>query len=297
VDCAGQPVNTRKHAYAQAFTIYGLAEYYRASGDQTSLQMAQELFGLLEAHTHDDRLGGYIEGCRQDWGQLDDMRLSDKEINCQKSMNTLLHLLEAYTSLLQVWDDALVRTRLEELVLIFLTRVIHPKTYHLQLFFDEYWNSLGNQDSYGHDIEGSWLLVEAAETLGDGELIQQARTIALKMADVTLHQALAPDGGLYYETIKPETVDRARHWWVQAEGVVGFYNAYQLSGQTRFAEASYELWKYIQDKFVDRVNGEWFKILDPQGHPLPEQFKVGPWECPYHTSRTCLEIIRRTSED
>jgi mannobiose 2-epimerase len=295
VDSKGNPTNTRKHAYAQAFAIYGLAEYYRASGDQASLKMAQELFALLEKHTHDDTFGGYIEGCSQDWGQLEDMRLSDKEINCQKSMNTLLHLLEAYTTLLEIWNDPLVRRRLEELLLIFMERVIDPKTDHFQLFFDRNWNSLRKQDSYGHDIEGSWLLVEAAETLGNPALLQQARETAVRMAEVTYRQALAPDGGIYYESSLSGHVDRARHWWVQGEAVVGFFNAYQISGQTHFGEASFSTWKYIQDKFIDRVNGEWFKILNPQGIPLPDQVKVGPWECPYHSSRTCLEILRRTT--
>jgi mannobiose 2-epimerase len=293
VDSNGQSTNSRKHSYAQAFAIYGLAEYYRATHDEESLRLAKELFALLESHAHDDLYGGYIEGCSQVWGHLSDMRLSDKEINCQKSMNTLLHLLEAFTNLLQVWDNPLLRTRLKELIELFIDRVINPRTYHFQLFFDQQWHSLRLQDSYGHDIEGSWLLVEAAEILGEPSLIQQTREIAPKMADVTIREALAPDGGVYYECAGPGPVDRARHWWVQTEAVVGFYNAYQISRLPGYAEASFRTWKFIQDKFVDRVNGDWFKILDQDGNPLENQFKTGPWECPYHHSRACFEIIRR----
>ncbi len=297
LDYLGRPANARKHAYAQAFAIYGLAEYYRATGAAESLHLAQELFTLLEMYTHDDVFGGYIEGCSADWGRLDDMRLSEKEIDCQKSMNTLLHILEAFTTLSTVWDDPLVKTRLREVLEIFLDKVIHPATFHFQLFFDERFNSLLPQDSYGHDIEGSWLLLEAAEALGDQALVRRARDVAVKMADVTCREALDPKGGIYYEKTASGRLERSRHWWAQAEAVVGFYNAYQISGEARFAVAAYRTWKYIQDKFVDRVNGDWFKVLDPRGVPKKNQFKTGPWECPYHHSRLCLEIIRRTSEE
>jgi mannobiose 2-epimerase len=293
IDAAGQPVMDRKHTYTQAFAIYGLSEYYRASQDPEALRLAQELFGLVEGHAHEPVHGGYIEGSRRDWSELDDMRLSDREINCRKSMNTLLHVMEAYTSLLQTWDNTTLRQRLTALVRIFLNRVIDPQTHHFRLFFDDAWNSLGAHDSYGHDIEGSWLLVEAAETLGDGVLLAEARTAALSMAAAVLAEGISERGFVIYEGYPDGSKMTEQHWWAQAEGVVGFYHAYQLSGKPVYAQTAQRIWEYIETHFFDREYGEWFKVLDAQAKPVQSQWKVGPWECPYHTARACLEMMKR----
>jgi mannobiose 2-epimerase len=317
VDAAGRPINPRKHSYAQAFAIYGLAEYYLATGDPQSLARAQQLFALLESHAHDSVHGGYIEGCGSAWDTLADMRLSDKEPHCRKSMNTLLHILEAYSTLLRAAPDPLLQTRLGDLIDLFLTKVITPATPvnppaagselpaataaardraalpRFQLFFDDAWQPLPDHISYGHDIEASWLLVEAAKVMGDADRLAATQTAALAIAEAVRQNGRASDGSIVYAGYPDGSVDATKHWWAQAEGVVGFINAWQISrGDAHYAAAE-ALWHVIQTQFVDRTNGEWFKVLDPAGRPLPTQVKVGPWECPYHHARMCLELLTR----
>ncbi len=298
VDRSGTPLLDRKHIYAQAFAIYGLSEFYRATGVPDALQLAQELFRLIEAYAADPANRGYIECLSREWGALDDMRLSAVDVNSRKSMNTLLHVMEAYSNLLHAWDDAVLRTRLADLIRVFFDHVIAPGTHHLRLFFDDRWNwrHLSETVSYGHDIEASWLLVEAAEVLGDAGLLARTRAEAVAMAGRVYVEGLEPDGSLLYESGAPgEDHPRAaeKHWWPHAEAVVGFYNAYQISGEAHFAAAAAGAWAYIEARFVDRVHGDWFKVLDRQGTPDPKRFKVGPWECPYHQSRVCFEMLAR----
>ena len=293
VDKAGKPVFDHKHHYAQAFAIYGLSEYYRATERPESLVLAQSLFHLLEKHAYDPLHGGYIEGSSRTWEALADMRLSDRVLNCRKSMNTMLHILEAYTNLLRVWEDPTLRAQQRALIEIFQQRIIDPASGHFKLFFDDQWNSLLPNVSFGHDIEGSWLLLEAAKVQAAPALVDQVRQTAVKIASAVCQDGLEPDGSLPYEAGPAGLVDSDKSWWVQAEAMVGFYNAYQLSGQTRFAQAAQRSWKYIQDNVVDRVHGDWFKILHPDGTPDESSYKVGPWECPYHHSRACFEMIER----
>jgi mannobiose 2-epimerase len=293
VDALGHPHNDRKHIYAQAFAIYGLAEYYCAIGDPEALKLAQTSFRLIEAHSFDPIHGGNIECLSREWGSLADMRLSEKDLNSRKSMNTLLHLMEAYTRLLQVWDDATLRAKLRALIGLFLHEIIDPNTHHLKLFFDDAWNSLLSAVSFGHDIEGSWLLVEAATILGDADLAHVTRRIAVEMAEAVYVEGRDTDGSVFYEAHLDDPKSTDKHWWVQAEAVVGFYAAYQLSGRAEFAEASRRLWEYIEARFVDRTYGDWFRVLDRAGKPYPDQVKVGPWECPYHHSRVCFEMLTR----
>ena len=293
LDQHGQAINDRKHVYAQAFAIYGLSEFYRATHEPESLRLAQELFRLIETHSFDAVKGGNIECCSREWGTLADMRLGEKEPDCRKSMNTLLHLMEAYTNLLRVWPDEELKVKQRGLIEVFLRHIINPHTYHFQLFFDDEWRSLSDEISYGHDIEGSWLIVEAAEVLSDADLLAQARVEAVKMAQAVYREGLDTDGAVLYAATPHGVTNDEKHWWVQAEAVVGFYNAYQISSQDHLAEAALRLWDYIEAKFVDRTNGDWFKVLSRAGVPYAEHFKVGPWECPYHHSRVCFEMLQR----
>jgi mannobiose 2-epimerase len=293
VDRAGKPVSERKHHYAQAFGIYGLSEYYRATQEPQSLALAQRLFDLLEAHAYEPAHGGYIEGSSREWETLADMRLSDKEINCRKSMNTMLHILEAYTNLLRVWDDAHLKAQHRGLLETFQRWIIDHQTGHFKLFFDDGWESLSENVSFGHDIEGSWLLWEAAEDQGDPALSAQVRESAIEIAAAVYRDGLDEDGSLLYESGPEGLVDAGKAWWAQAEAVVGFYNAYQLTGQVHFAQAARRCWAYIQAKMVDRVHGDWFKQLHRDGTPDPTSYKAGPWDCPYHHSRMCFEMLDR----
>jgi cellobiose epimerase len=293
VDFQGQPVFDRKHHYAQAFAIYGLSEYYRAAREPESLELAQQLFHLLEKYGVDRENGGYIEGSSREWEILEDMRLSSRDLDCRKSMNTHLHILEAYTNLMRVWDEPELKSQHRALIEIFFEHIIDGASGHLKLFFDDSWNSLLPHVSYGHDIEASWLLVEAAEMQNDPALLKRAGEMVVKIAEAVRKDGLAEDGSLPYESGPEGLVDPLISWWVQAEAMVGFYNAYQISGQAAFAETAYHSWEYIQKRVIDRTYGDWFKRLNPDGSPEEGALKTGPWECPYHHSRACYEMMDR----
>ncbi len=299
LDHLGRPLSIRKQIYAQAFACYALAEYHRATGDQRSLELAKHLFRLIERHSFEPVGKGYIEARNREWKALDDVRLSKKDLNSPKSMNTHLHIMEAYTNLLRVWRDPELESRQKELLEITMDRIVDVDTGHFKLFFDNQWNSLSGHVSFGHDIEGSWLLYEAAEVLGDGALLDRARILAVAMAQAVYEQGLDKDGSLFYEAdADGELVDPNKHWWAQAESVVGFYSAYQLSGERHFLDQSYRAWEYIEEKVVDRVHGEWHAKLKPGGEPFtaaedPDACLIGPWKCPYHNSRVCYEMMER----
>jgi mannobiose 2-epimerase len=293
VNAKGQPVYDRKHHYAQAFGLYGLSEYYRATKDPQSLKLAQSLFELLEKHGFEAAHGGYIEGSSRKWEKLSDMRLSEIDLDCRKSMNTNLHVLEAYTNLLRVWDDPRLRAQHKALIETFLAHLIDPKTNHFRLFFDDEWNSLSEIYSYGHDIEGSWLLWEAAEVQGDSGLSERVRGPVIAMAEAVYREALEKDGSIVYEGSPHGLVNANKSWWAQTEAMVGFYNAFQLTGRAEFAEATRRLWEYIREHYVDREHGGWFKQLFRDGKPDLSHYKIGPWDCPYHSSRSCFEMMAR----
>ena len=299
VDYRGHAVSDRKQIYAQAFAIYAFAEYFRATGDCESLVRAKRLYELIEAKSYDPVYKGYIEACARDWGELQDLRLSEKDLNSPKSMNTHLHILEAYTNLLRVWRDPALLASQKALLAVTMDHIVDERTAHFHMFFDNQWNSLTDHVSYGHDIEGSWLIVEAAEVVGDPVLLDRARKLAVRMADAVARAAVDKDGSIYYEANSAGVlIDPNKHWWAQAEAVVGFYNAYQLTGEERFRDLAYRAWEFIEAKVVDRIHGEWHAKLRPDGTPFQEHEDsdaclVGPWKCPYHNSRVCYEMMER----
>jgi mannobiose 2-epimerase len=302
LDYEGNPLSDRKQIYAQAFAVYAMAEYFRATGKEESLERARQLYRLIEEKSHEPVYGGYLEACGRDWGPLEDMRLSEKDLNSPKSMNTHLHVMEAYTNLLRAWRDPELQAKQKELLEVTMDHIIDGATGHFKMFFDNQWNSLSDHISFGHDIEGSWLLLEAAQVLGDAALLNRARELSLRMARAVYEEALDQDGSLFYEAnSKGVMVDPNKHWWAQAEAVVGFYNAYQLSGEQRYLDQAVRVWEYIEEKVVDRVHGEWHAKLRPDGRPYTEKEDgdaclVGPWKCPYHNSRVCLEMMERLEQ-
>ena len=293
VDYQGNPFDTKKRIYGQAFTVYALAEYYHATGDAEILARALRLVEVIEASGHDPANGGYFETYERDWTLAVDQRLSEVDQDEKKSMNTHLHLLEAYAALLRNHEHSTVRLRLRELIEVFLNHIVDPKTHHFLLFFDEEWRTQSDKVSFGHDIEGRWLLCEAAEILGDTALLESVRAVGLSMAQAVYDQGLDTDGGLLYEAGPTGIIDSDKHWWPQAEAVVGFLNAHELSGRQYFRDAAERSWAFIEEHIIDREHGEWFWLVSKDGVPAAERDKVGPWKCPYHNSRACFETMER----
>jgi mannobiose 2-epimerase len=292
VDHRGQPLQTEKFTYGQAFAIYGLAEAHLAYGDGECLARAIELYRLLQTYCHDAEHDGYWEACQRDWTPIPDLHLDPIDLPVIKGMNTHLHVLEAYTNLLRAWDDADLRASLRALLHTLLRNILNPDSYQFFLYFDRAWQPLSAHVSYGHDIEGSWLLVEAAEVLGDPELLVQVQETALQMAYATLQQGVDADGGLVYEGDASGVIDYKKEWWPQAEAMVGFLNAYQMSGDHRFLDASLASWRFIQKNLVDTEHGEWFYSASEAGRSS-EGEKAGMWKTPYHNARACLEVMTR----
>lgn len=293
VDAQGNPLDTKKQVYAIAFTIYAFSEYFIASGREVAKDHAVELYQDLIKYSLDKEKGGYFEAFGREWEHIADLRLSDKDANEKKTMNTHLHVLEAFANLYRIWPDEELRIRIADLLTNFTTYIIDFGTGHLKLFFDEDWNSKSAIISYGHDIEAAWLLLEAAEVIEDPEWIARLKDIAVKMAHATI-EGIDKDGGLWYEK-DPSTghIIKEKHWWVQAEAMVGFYNAWQISRDPVFLDQFSKVWDYIQEHIIDHENGEWFWGIGPDGQVMPGEDKAGQWKCPYHNSRACIEILKR----
>ena len=291
ISADGKPEQTIKQVYGQAFGIYALAEYFRATGEQPALDEAIAIYRLIEQHAHDGKQGGYFDALDRKWQPQKRNFLGP----APKSQNSHIHIMEAFTNLLRIWPDQGLRSRQRELLELMLTRIIDPSTHHLVLFMKNDWTPVGEEFSYGHDIELSWLLVEAAEQLGDPDLLARAKPVALEIAKVTLAEGVDRDGGVYNEGNAHGPTNTDKDWWPQAEAAVGFLNAYQLSHDQSYFAAAQRSWKFIDDKFVDRKNGDWYESLQRDGTPL-RRSKVSIWKCPYHNSRSCLELVERLTK-
>lgn len=290
LDPNGTALETKKQIYAIAFAIYGLAEFNRATGDAEALEYAIKLFNSIEEHSFDPVNGGYFEAFTREWNPIDDMRLSEKDANESKTMNTHLHVLEAYTCLFRVWGNGMLRERLRGLLEMFEQHIIGSDG-HLKLFFDAEWNCSYDTVSYGHDIEASWLIHEAATVLGDKDVLERMLTLVPSIAEAGL-EGFTPEGGMIYEKHGPEgPSDCDRHWWVQAETVVGCINLWNRFGRQEGLENALMCWEFIKAHMIDRENGEWFWSLRADGSINRDDDKAGLWKCPYHNGRMCLEII------
>lgn len=326
VDYKGEPLDTKKQFYAIAFVIYGLTEYARATGDREALEYALDLYDCIEEHAFDDEQNGYIEACTREWGKIEDMRLSELDANYPKSQNTHLHIMEAYANLLRclkemraqeqcdyvptigsvlpvgisVPPETMVNVEgaLRNIISIFIDKILNPETNHLDLFFDMDWTrGAGHLESYGHDIECSWLLHEAALVLGDENVLEKVESVIQKVAKAA-EKGLRPDGSMIHEAnLDTGHVDDDLHWWVQAENVVGWFNIWQHFGDEEAFKKSEKCWHYIKENLVDFDNGEWFWSRHSDGTLNTVDDKAGFWKCPYHNSRMCLEIIERTAEE
>ena len=295
LDCKGRPLDTKKQIYALGFAIYGLSEYYRATGDEEALDYAIRLFESIEEHSFDSVKNGYCEALTREWGEIADMRLSDKDENERKTMNTHLHILEPYTNLFRVWKDQRLKGQLRNLIGIFTDKILNMKTGHLELFFNDDWVSKYRIVSYGHGIEASWLIHEAALVLGDRTVLEKIEPLVEYIAAAS-DEGLAPDGSLIYETFPgKDKTDTERHWWVQAENVVGHANLYQYFGDEVAMRKALRCWEFIKRHLIDYKNGEWYWSVRSDGSINTADDKAGFWKCPYHNGRMCMEIIERFS--
>jgi mannobiose 2-epimerase len=323
VDCEGNPLDTKKQFYAIGFMIYGLTEYARATGDREALDYALDLYDCIEEHAFDREHNGYIEACTREWGRIEDMRLSDLDANYPKSQNTHLHIIEPYTNLLRCLKEAQaqescdyvsaigsvlpvgisvppqtiseVEGALRNLVDIFTEKILNKETNHLDLFFGMDWTrGAGHLESYGHDIECSWLLHEAALVLGDQQVLNKVEPIVQAVAQASA-KGLRPDGSLIHEAnLDTGYVDDDLHWWVQAENVVGWYNIWQHFGDEEALNRAEKCWQYIKKQLIDFEHGEWYWSRHANGLLNTTDDKAGFWKCPYHNTRMCLEIIERS---
>jgi len=293
VDRDGRPTDRLKRTYGQAFCIHALSEYSRAFADRLARDRAAGLFQLLEAHVHDETHGGYFEVCDAEWSVVLDARLSEKDQASPKSMNTHLHLLEAFTNLYRIGNNDRVAARLRELLDLFHHRILNRRLMHQDHFFARDWSVVSETYTYGHDIEAAWLLDEAATVLDDAEYIACARQWSADLAERIIEEGLDADHGLAYEGRAGHAIDRRKQWWPQAEAVVGFLHAWRLTGSPRMFQAASDVWRFVRARLVDRGRGEWHWQLDRDGQPDPSQPKVSAWKGPYHNVRMCLAALDR----
>jgi cellobiose epimerase len=292
----GTPADTKKQIYSQAFFMYALVEYYRVTKDKECLDKAIELFLLIEKHSFDKELNGYFEAYSKEWVLLEDLRLSEKDANEKKTMNTHLHVLEAYTNLYRVWKDPLLERQLKNLIELFLEKIINRKTYHLDLFFDENWNCKSTLYSYGHDIEASWLIDEAAVVLGNSDTLKRVRAVVVKVADAAA-EGLQANGSIVNEKNSATGhVDTNSDWWPQAEAMVGFFNTYELTKDELYLQKALGVWEFTKQNIIDKTNGEWHWSVSDKGVVDTVNDKAGFWKCPYHNGRMCLELIARITD-
>ncbi len=291
LDAEGRPLDTRKQFYALGFALYGLSEYVRATGDREALRYAVALYDDIETRSRDRRCGGYIEAATRDWQPIEDMRLSAKDRNDCKSMNTHLHIIEPYTNLLRVWRNEELVESVRSLLDTFERHIVDPATGHLRLFFDEQWHPTSRIVSFGHDIEASWLLYEAATTVGDAATVDRFGALARRIAAAAA-EGLQSDGSMIYESdAATGHSDTDRHWWVEAECVVGYYNLWQAFGDQEALDRSLAAWSYIKRHLIDDEGGEWWWSIRGDGSINRSDDKAGFWKCPYHNSRMCMFFL------
>ena len=297
VDFTGKPTNRRKQVYAQAFCIYALSEYYKYSKNSKALIWAMELYNLLEEKAYDNEFDGYIEAFNENWGAIQDLRLSEKDLNAPKTTNTILHILEAYTTLYEITGDDQVEQGLKRLITLFLGRIFNYQN-HLKLFFTKDWKTMSTEISYGHDIEAAWLLCHAARILGDSTLINKTDEMLVAVVKTFSSEAIDMDFGIWNaRNSENQVIDKDKHWWPQAEAMVSLCYAWIKTKDISYFNSSRQIWEFTKTNIIDAKNGEWFFRVNANGDPYTFEDKVGPWKGPYHNSRALIEIISVLNEN
>ena len=293
VNHKGEPLDTKKQIYALSFAVYGLSEFYQASKNENALSIANDIYDDIVKYSYDKKNGGFIEALTRDWNQIKDLRLSAKDSNERKSMNTHLHVLEAFFNLYKASPNEELKVHLQQLIQLFTDRIISSETNHLVLFFDDEWNQRSNLVSYGHDIEAAWLIQKAREASNDQTLWGLIRRRSVALANAAA-EGLDEDGGLWYEFDPPENrLIKQKHSWPQAEAMIGFFNAWQNTGEKKYLTQSLKSWEFVKKYVHDKNGGEWYWGVYEDYSPMKKEDKVGVWKCPYHNTRACIEIINR----
>lgn len=289
----GKVEESLKHTYNQAFAIYALSSYYRVSGKEEALKLAFDLFGLIEGKCRDDK--GYLEAFTAEFGPADNEKLSENGVMAEKTMNTLLHVFEAYTELYDVTKDERVGNCLKWILDIFAEKVYNPSKRRQEVFFDSDWNTLIDLHSFGHDIETAWLIDRGCEVLGDEAYSEKMHAIT-KELEACVYEKAYRNHSLANEA-ENGVVNTLRIWWVQAETVVGYTNAWQKAPEHKeYLQAAEDVWQYIKTYIVDKRSGsEWLWCVNEDGSPVEGKPVVEPWKCPYHNGRMCMEMIKRLS--
>ena len=288
----GKPKDTKNQIYAIAFVIYGLSEFYKIFKNEDALELAQSLFYKIELYSKDYKNKGYLEAFTRDWQEIEDLRLSEKDANEKKTMNTHLHIVEAYANLYLIWPNPKLKDSIKEILEVIALYFINKYTWHLKLFFDENWKEKEDVISYGHDIEAAWLLQWCAETIEDVDLVRSYQKYAVEFAKST-KEGIDSDGGLWYEyEPKEQKLIAEKHWWPQAELWIGMINAWQLTQNEEFLDITEKNFEFVEKYIIDHKNGEWIWGVYADYSPILKD-KAGFWKCPYHNSRACIELIKR----
>ncbi len=290
VDYLGNPKERHKQIYGQGFLLYGLSEYYRAFKDPKALNVAKEIYFLLVKNAYDKTNGGYFEVTTEEWNLTEDKVITQGKADQKKSMNTHLHIIEPFTNLYRVWRDPGLKKQLDGLLHVFTKYIINPETGTQILFLTEDWKSRSEIISYGHDIEASWLLLETAEVLRENTWIERIKPYSIGLSNAAL-KGIDKDGGMFYE-IEGNHIKKQKDWWPQAESMVGFYNSFEITKDSKYLEQSLKSWDFIKKNLISET-GEWYWGIDENNEPLTKMDKIGMWKCPYHNARACLEMIRR----
>ncbi|KPV90052.1 Cellobiose 2-epimerase [Pseudoalteromonas sp. P1-30] len=297
LDYQGNVINSKKQTYAQCFCIYAFSSYFKLTGSKLAFSKAEQYFELVEKFALDKVHGGYIEAMTQHWESIEDFRLSEKDMNAPKSMNTHLHVLEAYTAFYQIKKDAVTKQALTGVLDTFADNIVDADRGHQKLFFDMEWNDLSEAFSYGHDIEASWLLNEAIEVLDNQRINAKIYPIVIKLASSCLSEAIGNKGQVCDEFVF-STETRLEHsdWWVQAEALVGFLNAYAITKDKKYYDACVAIWNYIDEYHLDKEFGEWHWVSTNDLNDVKARYKVGFWKAPYHNGRAMMELCRLFTE-
>ena len=295
IDYEGKPTMVRNQAIAVAFATYALSEYYRATKSPEALEYTLKLFNSLEKHALDTKSNGYFDAFSQEWEKLDDMRMYPGDPNATKTMNANFHIMVAYANIYREYKDNKVKKALKNLIEVLIDKIIDKERGSCNLNFKDDWEVVPSNDNYGLDIEATWLIWDAVQVLGDEDLKKKVKPIILKMVDHCVKYGYDKDGGMMNEGNDEKGVlNTDKSWWVQAESVIAFFNAYQITGETKYLSYALLTWDFIKKYVIDRKNGEWFGTVSKDDHtPNMQESKIGPWKCPYHNSRMGLQIAER----